>query len=512
MKLLVTSRACLRLAAEHEYSLPTLTDEEAVELFAGRARAAKPGFEPDEHVPQICRRLDNLPLALELAAARIRLLTPEVMLARLERRLPLLTGGARDAPERQRTLRAAIDWSYGLLDESEQEAFPRLAVFAGSFDLDAAERISGAGIDPLQGLVEKSLVRQTQEGRFFMLETVREYAEEVLVANNDDRETRRRHAAQYLKLAKESDQPIRDGPELAALERMRLEHDNCRAALEFLLAVDDAAGALRLVSSLGFFWYVTGQLREARSWFDRALDLPVRGSQVARARALNTAAGIAMHSGDAAGARTYTEQALVVWRELGETDAVVRSLNELSNAALRENQLAEAATHLDEALRLAKTLDDPLWVALLQANTGEVKLFEGRIAEARELFQNALECGRRHDYMVCIGWSLLGLATVELADQRITAAEQAVGEALSLAEELGYMDLIGGCLDVAWFLGAADAIDAATGSARRLAPVVEQLVRAAREKVGDATFDRARQTGSSATAETALAAAHDYLD
>jgi tetratricopeptide (TPR) repeat protein len=359
-----------------------------------------------------------------------------------------------------------------------------------------------------------------------VLETIREYADELLSTSEDAREMRRRHAAHYLRVATDADQPIRDGPDLVVLDRMRLEQDNCRAALEFLLSVEDAAGALRLVHALGYFWYVTGQLREASAWFERALALPDEGPPVARARALNSAAGISMHSGDAAAARTYTEQALVVWREVGDNDAIVRSLNELNNAAVRENRLDEALAYLEEALELAKTVADPLWVDLLRANMGEVKLFDGRIGEARELYGAALAGARRHEFGTAIGASLLGLATVELADEELSEAKQSLREAISLGEELGYMDLMGGCLDVAaglaaaagdaeraaWFLGAAGAVDAAAGSSRRLTPVVEQLVATARKGLGEARFEETRQDADSATAAMAVAAILDYLD
>jgi predicted ATPase len=523
--ILATSRERLNVAAEQEYVVPTLPVDDAVALFSARARQLKPSFEPDEHVVEIARRLDGLPLALELAASRVKALLPDQIASRLGSALGLLTTGARDAPERQRTLRGTITWSYDLLDDREKELFVRLAVFAGSFDLDAAEQVAQAELDPLEGLVQKSLLRQTHEGRFFTLATIHEYASSLFTENPWAAELQRGHAAYYLALAERADPLIRSGPDPAALSRMRDEHDNCRAALDFLLEEENALGALRLVTALGFFWYVVGQLREAGIWIDRVLALPGDHVRTERARALNTAAGIATHSGNGAAARTYSEQALAVWRELGEQDGIIRSLNELGNVAVRDGLFGQAEAYFNEALPLAKDHEDPLWQPLIQGNLAEVMLHCGRLEEAQALFEETLEQSRSHDYGIAVIGSLAGLALVDLAAGRTTSAAPQLEQALVIANELGFMESIGDCLslvgvfaaangrgeDAGWFVGAADAVDQSVGSARTLPAFARDLVVRTRDQVGEAVFETAQLSGSSATGGAAVASALDYL-
>src|SRR5206468_2049653 len=228
LELMATSREPLRVTAEQEYQVPPFVHEEGVGFFLSRARAIQRDFESEDAVAEICRRLDNLPLALELAAARVKALSREQILARLEQRLPLLTGGARDLPDRQRTLHATIERSHALLTDEEQGLFARLAVFGGGCTLEAAEQIADAGVDALQSLVDKSLVRHTGN-RYWMLETIREYAAERLAESPDARESERRHAAFFLELAEEADKHLRGDPK-EWLERLDPEHDNFRAA------------------------------------------------------------------------------------------------------------------------------------------------------------------------------------------------------------------------------------------------------------------------------------------
>ncbi len=262
LKLLVTSREPLHLAAEREYPVPPLREDEAVALFGERARAVKPEFEDDDAVLEICRRLDCLPLALELAAARVKALSTEDLLQRLDKRLPMLTGGPRDAPERQRTLRATIAWSYELLTPDAQRVFARLAVFTGGFTLEAAEEVCRAHVDAIIELVDKNLLRREGQ-RYFMLETIGEYALERLLADGELTELRRRHAEYYLGLARSIEDMIRSPQAAALLDRLEREHDNLRAALAWLAgATPDRA--LRLA-----VWGLAGRLH---SFGDLALD------------------------------------------------------------------------------------------------------------------------------------------------------------------------------------------------------------------------------------------------
>src|SRR5215204_5173059 len=327
MKVLATSRAPLGLYGEHEFPVPplsmpdlkspppleSLTQYEAVGLFLERAQAVKPDFkvtnESAPAVAEICVRLDGLPLAIELAAARIKMLPPKAMLKRLGSRLKLLTGGARDLPERQRTLRATIEWSHALLDEGEQVLFGRLAVFSGGRTLEAIEAICDAEgdlpvevFDGVSSLLDKSLLRQEEgpngEPRFVMLETVHEFAREKLGESAEAEEIRRAHAQYFLTLAEEAHPELKGPDQLEWLERLEAEQDNMRAALSWALERKVAEVALRLGGALGWFWSVRGYHSEGRRWLEEALALDGRGSPEVRAMALAGAAVLAEEQGD----------------------------------------------------------------------------------------------------------------------------------------------------------------------------------------------------------------------
>ena len=269
VRVLSTSRAPLRVAGEHEYRVDPLPDKQAAALFTERARAVGREVAPDATVEEICRRLDGLPLAVELAAARTKLLAPERLLERLDSALALLTGGARDAPERQRTLRATIEWSYDLLDPGPRELFGRLSVFSGSFSLEAAEEVCGAELDDLGALVDYSLVKPIGEDRFFMLETIGEYGRERLEDGNEGDELRRRHADFFSALAEEAYRRRFDA-EVEWSERLESDHDDLRAALDWL-PEHDADRALELAGALGWFWLSRGLLREGSGRLSAAL-------------------------------------------------------------------------------------------------------------------------------------------------------------------------------------------------------------------------------------------------
>jgi predicted ATPase len=266
--LLVTSRGPLRLDGESEYDVDPLPDDDAVTLFRERAIVA----EPEEAVREICRQLDGLPLAIELAAARTRVLPPDRLLDRLAKRLPLLTDGRRDAPARQSTLRATIEWSYELLTPEEQQLFARLGVFAGSFELEAAEAVAEASLDGLAALVEQSLLRRTDFGRFFMLETIREYALERLEASPEAEELARQHCEYFLELAEDTETEARGPREAEWLRQLKSDQGNFRAALSWSLERGEKELALRLAGALHSFWYHAGFLVEGRRWAERALE------------------------------------------------------------------------------------------------------------------------------------------------------------------------------------------------------------------------------------------------
>jgi predicted ATPase/class 3 adenylate cyclase len=313
VRVLVTSRTPLRVSAEQEYRLEPLPDGDAAALFVQRARGVGREVTADAAVAEICRRLDGLPLAIELAAARTKLLAPERLLERLGSVLPLLTGGNRDAPERQRTLRATLEWSYDLLDPPTRALFARLGVFAGSFSLAAAEEVAAAEFDVLEALVDSSLVKPIGDDRFLMLETIREYATEKLVASTAAEEVRRRHAACFTELAEHAYEHRFDA-EAEWSERLELDHDDIRAALDWLEA-NDPERALALAGALGWFWLSHGHLAEGRERLARAVVDARRGS-ASSARALTAAGALTARSGDVDAGRALLERGIEAWLEL----------------------------------------------------------------------------------------------------------------------------------------------------------------------------------------------------
>jgi predicted ATPase len=272
ISVLATSRARLGLAGEREYGVPMLATEDAVSLFRSRAQARSASLESDPFVNEICDRLDALPLAIELAAARAKILTPEQILERLGSRLDLLTGGARDAPERHRTLRSTIEWSYDLLDEEERALFARLAVFGGSFSIEAAEAVVDADLDRLSSLVDKSLLRETGEGRFFMLETLKEFAAERLQESGETKTFRSRHAEWALRLAEEAEPQLEGRAEQPTwLDKLERERDDIRTASTTLRELGRAGDALRLATALWRLWLMRGPIAEGKHFVAAAL-------------------------------------------------------------------------------------------------------------------------------------------------------------------------------------------------------------------------------------------------
>jgi predicted ATPase/class 3 adenylate cyclase len=391
IKVLATSRAPLRLSGEQEYGVPPLVDDDAIALFSERARAVKPDFVPDEHVRTICHRLDGLPLALELAAARVRVLPPAKLDERLERALPLLSGGTRDAPERQRTLRATIEWSYELLTAEEKRLFVQLAVFAGTFSLEATEKVCDATIDVLQSLLEKSLIREAGPARFYVLETVHEFALERLESSAERDARRRRHLAFYLVLVEEAEPRLSQANVLAALGS---EEANFRAALAY--SSEHAPDLmLRLVASLWRVWFYRGRYDEARHWLAQALESDPGGSPLARANALRGLAAVHMTpSGDDDQPRILLEEAISLHREQRDDEGLARCLNTLGMVHLHGGNLDEATDVLEEALvimkRLAEQGKQP-GLAFPLGNLADVSLRRGDLIGSRRLSNEELD-------------------------------------------------------------------------------------------------------------------------
>jgi predicted ATPase/class 3 adenylate cyclase len=400
-RILATSRGRLNIAAEQEFPVPTLPVDDGAVLFTQRARQLQPGFEPDAAVREIAERLDGLPLALELAAARVKVLTPGQILERLGRGLDLLTSGAHDAPERQRTLRGTVEWSYQLLAADEQRLFARLAVFAGSFALEAAEAVCSADLDVLQSLVDKSLLRHGEEGRFFMLATIREFALEKLRDLSDASSLRRRHDDYFLGVAEELDARERWSGmrDLSAesLNRFERELPSFRAALAGLLEDGRHEGALRVGAALWRFWLNRAQYRDAADWLERA---PIDDATLpldVRAAALGAAGGIAYYThDDVDGAERYWREGLELRRVQDDPHELGVALSRLASVAWRRGDFDDAIAYHKQVLPLfeqagaeALLLTELQWLGESHRDRGDLedgeRLLEETATRAREL-------------------------------------------------------------------------------------------------------------------------------
>lgn len=382
LQLLVTSRELLRLPAEQAYPVPPLEPEEGTELFLARARALEPEFAESAAVPELCARLEQLPLALELAAARVRVLSPEQLLDRLSGRLDLLKAG-RGIDARQQTLRATIEWSHDLLADQEQRLFARLAVFRGGSTLEGAEEVCGADLDTLQSLVDKSLIRHSGE-RFWMLETIRAYAREQLEAGRERDAVRRRHADHYLGLAETA---YAESLDLEANWSRRLdeEHDNLRAALDFLQKADPI-GYLQLAGALGWFWQMRPPFAEATRRLEDALASPTAGGRHA-ARALRSLAVLDSYGGRNATAESRLEQAIELWRTVGDEDELMETRNILAMTLYRGGDTSQALEVYEQNLELARTLGHEPLVKATQSGVCQLLLATGQFDRAEPLAQ-----------------------------------------------------------------------------------------------------------------------------
>jgi predicted ATPase len=431
LEVLVTSREPLHVSGEQEYPVPPLAPDEGVDLFVARARAVRPEFQADDAVSEICRRLDDLPLALELAAARVKALSSGQMLERLTQRLPLLTGGARDLPERQRTLRATIEWSHELLTSDEQRLFARLAVFSGGCTLVAAEEVADADLDTLQSLVDKSLVRHS-DGRISMLETIREYAAERLREGGDETTTRDRHLDHFLSLAERA----YDGRFASAFTWYPIvdsEHDNIRAALDWARVSRPMAEA-QLAGAVAFYWYLRGHAHETRERLSGALAGYESRDRI-RARAL-TQLGQDL---DAPGkALACLDEALDIWREQGDVHGEAFALESVGSMHINFGQYAPAKVALEESLALLRQSGAPEVEGLralsqlchLLVATGEIDRAEPM---ARELYA----LGAKYEARRAQELGLHFLADCALIGGDYAAAEDRYRRALGFARDWG---------------------------------------------------------------------------
>jgi predicted ATPase/class 3 adenylate cyclase len=524
LDVLVTSREPLHVSGEQEYSVPPLVHEEAVGFFLARARTVDPAFQSDDHVSEICVRLDDLPLALELAAARLKVLTSAQILSRLEERLPLLTGGARDVPERQRTLRATIEWSHELLTSGERRLFARLAVFSGGFMLDTAEKVTEADLDSLHSLADKSLLRHSDD-RFWLLETIREYAGERLVESGEDAALRRRHAEHFLALAEEVEPNLRGSPK-QWLDRLEREHDNLRAALEWLEAAGEAQLALNLSGAMWRFWSLRGHYAEGRGHLEWALTADSRPT-AARAKALDGATVLALDGGDTEMARHRAEEALALHRKLGNEWGVANSMLLLGVAATDDGDFQQARQVFEESVRRFRELGDEHYTLLATDNLAWMCTVLGDRERARSLYEDNLDRTRATGNERIESRTLNGLATLAVDDGRIGDALAMLKQSLRIDYDLGERNEV--ARDLFRIAHALVAVGRAETAARLLsssqtlrdeiggtfpagaATRNEQALSAIRAQLDAWTFAEAWEQGRTLTVDEAVALAFDSL-
>jgi predicted ATPase len=389
LRVLVTSRAPLHVSGEREYRLEPLPSSDAAILFVERARAVGTQLEPDATVDAICRRLDGLPLALELAAARTKLLAPERLLERLESALPLLTGGARDAHERQRTLRATIEWSYDLLDDDARRLLARVSVFAGAFSLAAAEEVSAADLDGLAALVDSSLLKAIGDERFLLLETIREYALERLAGAGEAEELRERHATFFSALAEQA-YAQRFDAEAEWSRRIEIDHDDLRAACDWW-SQSAPEKALELAGALGWFWLSRGLLEEGCRRLADVLAASAEGGR-ARARALAASGALVARHGDAGSGRKQLEDAIELWRTLGDRDELASAFDSLGWPLIYDaGDEAGALAAFEQSLELRRELGDTAGMTRALVGVCQVLVALGDVDRAEPLSRNLLE-------------------------------------------------------------------------------------------------------------------------
>ncbi len=486
LKILATSREALGIAGETPHRVPSLsvpdirqpsppenlTQYEAVRLFVDRAVTIQPTFTLTQQnasaLAQICHRLDGIPLAIELAAARVKVLSVEQIAARLDDRFRLLTGGSRTALPRQQTLRSMVDWSYDLLSEPERVLLRRLSAFAGGWRLEAAESVCADDegrktddgspsiirpaspvfrredvLDTLIHLVDKSLViveDQDGESRYRMLETIRQYARDKLLESGEAQQIRARHADFFLKFAEQAEPKLLGADQLLSLNRLEAEHDNLRAALEWSLSSNDSQAALRLAGALYWFWLLRDYWIEGRAWLEQALARDAalsdgeasRAHKSVRAKALNAAMDMAAEQGDQKSWRAYFDESLALYRELGDTRGIANAEMSLGRMAWHQGDLAAARARLENALTLFRQAGDAWGIADSIHTMGHVASDMGEYAVARARLEESLAHFRQLGDTLRVSVLLSDLGLVAYLQRDYAAAERHFQESLGI--------------------------------------------------------------------------------
>jgi predicted ATPase/class 3 adenylate cyclase len=457
IKIMISSREVLRVRGEHDYPVPplglpetkrkqtaaVLAQYEAIALFVQHAQAANPSFILDEDnastVADICSRLDGLPLALELAAARSRLLKPTVMLEKLKIRLDTLTSGARDLPRRQQTIRGAIDWSYDLLNDSEKVFFARLGIFVGGWNLESAEAVCGKGLNVnilngLESLLDKSLIRQTEgrsgEMRFTMLETIREYACEKLSQRAEIQSVRQAHSDSISALLEKARVAAGSSEEATWFVRLDDELDNLRAAVEFTFENKQPRLAMQ-AGRLNLYWEERVNIHEPLNWLERAMEMQADVPPLEKAHAFNSAGNLYHELGDMPHAKMYYESALPLFQSEHDGNGLSRVLNNLGNMGFAEKNYEKARQFYEESLTYEKT--DSWGVIMTLINLGSLAKLSGDWEQSREYYLHARDVGERLDSETGIAAATLFLATLDLAVRKLDEARKGFERGLQAA-------------------------------------------------------------------------------
>jgi predicted ATPase len=552
---LATSRAVLRLNGEHEFAvapLPTppaditrtgdLRRYASLRLFAERARAAVPGFQltraNTEVVAEICRRLDGLPLAIELAASRVRLLQPQALLARLDNRLDLLTGGARDLPARQRTLRSTLDWSFSLLSPAEQALFRRLSVFSASFDLEAVEAIGsesygpgsadpdrpGEVIDTFGSLVHASLVRAVDRDgrlRFSLLETIREYALERLRESGEWDEAHDRHAAHFLALAESAGDGLEGPGQVAWLDRLETEHGNLGAAMRWFLDQSHPGLTDRMGALTWRFWWFRGHAEEFARYAEMTIAMADQMPSDEGGWAHVGLGFMLIASGDQARARALFEQGRALFRRVGDRNGIAITSAALGHLAALRHEYAQAEELLEKGLAQVQDLDVNEYVGAIYNFLGQIPFTQGDNHAAARLFTQGLNAARRGPDRMPLLISLYDLALTHQASEDLDGAARLLREGLSVASDIGDDSSVGYYLQrlaslarsparAVRLLAAADALLQAAGTGWLqayvpAAPPEDRSLPALRQQMGEAAFQQAWARGAAMGRQRAVA-------
>lgn len=548
LKVLVTSRQVLRIYGEQEYLVSPLTvpdlkslkgdstysQYESVELFCQRAQAVRPEFTLTQDnaavIAEICVHLDGLPLAIELAAARSKLLSPEMIRNRLGCRMETLTGGARDLPSRLQTLRGTIDWSYDLLNEGEKVLFARLSVFQGGRTIESAEAVCSPGssipvVIGLESLLNKSLLYQEEgpggEPRFLMLETLHEYAREKLTESGEAGKLQRRHAIYFAQFAERAGIELLEGKQRYWFERLLSEHDNLRTALTFALGSGESELGLRIVGALRDFWNYSGHAGEGLGWIEHTLECTEGASPALRAKALIAAGELSFLQGDYARSKSFNRQAVALYRELGDELNMAWALAFLSGSCTgSQSDIKEGMVLCEEALDLFRAQDDKPGIIRTLNLMGELSRLDGDYDRAGKAYEECLALCRQSDDRLREAYALANSGTVAQRQGYHEQAKALMKKALVLFHDLkniyplaltlaffaGPVAALGDPERAAQLLGASDGLLKAMGLRQQPSdqPEIDHYEAAVREQLGVESFNAAWVKGQAMSVEQAI--------